>query len=63
MAYKLSAEEAAENAGYASVEDCLEAVIMDDENAPALCSEGCEVEPDGVCPHGFQSIVLERGLI
>lgn len=30
---------------------------------PTKCSEGCVVEPDGKCPHGFQSIALELGLI
>ena len=30
---------------------------------PTKCSEGCIVEPDGVCPHGFESIALELGLI
>lgn len=30
---------------------------------PALCSEGCQVEPDGFCPHGNPSVLIERGLI
>lgn len=24
---------------------------------PACCSEGCMVEPDGTCQHGFSSVV------
>lgn len=27
------------------------------------CPEGCEVEPDGVCPHGFESAALTLGVI
>jgi hypothetical protein len=30
---------------------------------PALCTEGCEVEPDGECPHGGRSLLLKLGLI
>ena len=28
-----------------------------------LCNEGCTVEPDGECPHGYPSILLAAGLI
>lgn len=30
---------------------------------PAACSEGCEVEPDGECPHGAQSLLLAMRMI
>lgn len=30
---------------------------------PALCTEGCEVEPDGECEHGHPSVLLGMGLI
>ena len=30
---------------------------------PACCSNHCEVEPDGTCEHGFESILLHEGLI
>ena len=30
---------------------------------PALCSEGCEVEPDGHCQHACPSILVALGLI
>lgn len=30
---------------------------------PTRCEEGCQVEPDGVCPHGCPSVLLEAGLI
>lgn len=43
--------------------DILEAVTMEEENAPALCTEGCEVEPDGKCPHGNPSILVAAGMI
>lgn len=46
-----------------SLEEIFEAVIFRDENAPALCDAGCEVEPDGKCPHGHPSILLALGMI
>ena len=30
---------------------------------PTGCSEGCYVRPDGICPHGYPSLLLEAGLI
>jgi hypothetical protein len=27
------------------------------------CPEGCLVEPDGACPHGFESLLLAAGLL
>jgi len=27
------------------------------------CPEGCFVEPDGECPHGYESLGLRMGLI
>jgi hypothetical protein len=52
----------AEN-GYASAEDALAGYSELDSVYPALCSEGCEVEPDGRCPHGAPSLLLALGLI
>ena len=52
----------AEN-GYASAEDALADYSELDRVYPALCSEGCEVEPDGHCPHGAPSLLLALGLI
>lgn len=37
--------------------------IIFDSVVPACCSEGCEVEPDGVCEHGNQSVLLKLGVI
>ena len=38
--------------------DCL-----DEGYCPTNCPEGCVVEPDGVCPHGFKSLALELGFV
>lgn len=46
-----------------TLEEICEAVLIGEENAPALCDEGCEVEPDGVCPHGCPSILRAAGII
>lgn len=37
--------------------------LVMDSVCPALCSEYCEVEPDGTCEHGCPSILLALGLI
>jgi hypothetical protein len=34
-----------------------------DSVVPALCHEGCEVEPDGECEHGNPSILIRLGVI
>ncbi len=49
--------------GYASAEEAVADYTEFDSNYPALCSEGCEVEPDGHCPHGAPSLLLALGLI
>ena len=43
--------------------EIAEAVMFGDENAPALCEHGCEVEPDGKCCRGRPSILRAAGLI
>lgn len=40
----------------------LESKVID-SIVPAMCSEGCEVEPDGTCPHGNPSLLISLGLI
>ena len=30
---------------------------------PACCEADCEVEPDGHCPHGHPSVLLDVGII
>ena len=52
----------AEN-GYSSAEQALLEYSELDDLYPALCSEGCEVEPDGHCPHGAPSLLLALGMI
>lgn len=37
--------------------------IIADGIVPALCKEGCEVEPDGRCEHGCPSILIALGMI
>ena len=46
-----------------TLEEICEAVSVAEENASALCDEGCEVEPDGSCPHGCPSILRAVGMI
>jgi hypothetical protein len=46
-----------------TLEEICQAVLFAEENAPALCVEGCEVEPDGTCPHGCPSILRAAGMI
>jgi hypothetical protein len=40
----------------------LEGFIIDGV-VPAMCDEGCEVEPDGRCEHKCPSILLAMGMI
>ena len=35
----------------------------EDVIVPALCHDGCEVEPDGECEHGNPSILIRMGVI
>jgi hypothetical protein len=44
-------------------EEMANAVMFGDENAIALCTEQCEVEPDGTCPHGCPSFLRAAGII
>jgi hypothetical protein len=60
--HRLTLEEFLEQDGR-TLEDISQAVIFGEENAPALCDEGCEVEPDGTCPHGCPSILRAAGMI
>ena len=47
--------------GFESIEELGD--VLFDSVQPAMCSDGCEVEPDGKCPHGFPSISLALGII
>lgn len=35
----------------------------DDLQGATDCPDGCEVEPDGVCPHGYLSAARTLGII
>jgi hypothetical protein len=48
--------------GYASADEALADFNELDGAYPALCSEDCQVEPDGRCPHGGPSLLLALGL-
>lgn len=62
MASKLTAQEVAEENGYDNPTQAAEDYIHEG-SCPACCSEGCEVEHDGECEHGFPSLFMEMGLI
>lgn len=49
--------------GYASAQEALAECSELDDTYPAICSEGCEVEPDGVCPHGAASLLTAVGVV
>jgi hypothetical protein len=38
-------------------EEMANAVMFGDTNSTALCTELCEVDPDGTCPHGCPSFL------
>lgn len=64
MAKRISPQQVAEDEGYDDVLEYLEDTgIGYDSVVPACCSDGCEVEPDGTCPHGHPSILLAIGVI
>lgn len=58
----LKVAEVLEEHGYSTLQEALEAWI-DEASCPSMCSEGCEVEHDGECPHGHPSIIVKFGLI
>jgi len=53
---RISASEAMRRNGL-TIEDLNDSVV------PACCDDGCEVEPDGHCPHGHPSVLLQMGMI
>jgi hypothetical protein len=61
-AYRVKVSTIAKNYGYDDVLEFLQEEC-DDSVVPACCSEGCEVEPDGHCEHGFPSVLLALGMI
>jgi len=61
MAHRLTLRRWLYEEEYENIEDCF--YRLDGGSVPALCSEFCETEPDGTCPHGFPSILIELGVI
>jgi hypothetical protein len=60
--YRLSIEQFLKLDGRA-LDEILAAVVSDIEPAPALCTQLCEVEPDGTCPHGCPSLLRGASLL
>ena len=58
MATEITVQEALENEGLETIIEVAFSSVV-----PACCSEGCQVEPDGTCQHGFESVLLAEGLI
>ena len=48
---------------YPSLEQALADYSELDDAYPAMCTEDCQVEPDGHCPHGAPSLLLAAGMI
>jgi len=38
-------------------------ILLFDSVVETACPEGCVVEPDGECPHGYRSPLLVLGVI
>ncbi len=62
--HRISMKQFLADEGYDNLHDYLE----DNPDAmdavcPALCEEGCQVEPDGRCEHGNPSLLIAAGLI
>lgn len=62
---RISIKEWAKEQGYTKKSEVLNAAqeFSFDGICPALCSEGCEVEPDGECEHGCPSLLIALGVI
>lgn len=54
MAHEIMVREAMDLHGLELSDLILESIV------PACCSEGCMVEPDGVCEHGFVSVLIKQ---
>lgn len=62
MAHRIELEDLIESEGFVSLEDLL-ADASNRNSCPALCSDGCETEPDSHCEHGHPSAMLAAGVI
>lgn len=59
--HRITLQQLAEREGVDVMEILEEATF--DGVCPALCTEGCEVEPDGRCEHGCPSALIAAGFI
>lgn len=59
---ELTLKEVAIEYGFNSVFEMIQEYAFESV-VPACCSDGCEVEPDGKCPHGCSSILLSYGIV
>lgn len=59
---RISLSQVVETKGFESVGELLEEFGLESV-VPACCENGCQVEPDGRCPHGNPSILLAAGII
>jgi hypothetical protein len=59
---KISLKTLAKDYGYSDTMEFIENECADSV-VPALCDEGCEVEPDGCCEHGCPSPLIALGII
>ncbi len=41
----------------------VEEILTEADDGIVAATDGCPVEPDGVCPHGYPSWLLYLGLI
>ena len=60
--YKITLDELTNEWGYDSIYEMIEDYALENV-VPAVCSQGCDVEPDGVCSHGNNSFLIELGIV
>ncbi len=61
---EVSVKVAINRAGYDSIQDVQrEALFGSRIGVPSTCDDGCIVEPDGKCPHGYPSVLRKKLLI
>lgn len=61
--YRIPVKQALEDYGVDMADESEMFEALGGGSVPACCSEGCEVEPDGVFSHGCPSVLLAMGLI
>ena len=62
VTYEIDMHDLLKQEGYNSQEEML-SVYFNEGSVPAMCSDGCYVEPDGHCEHGCESFMLFMGVI